>query len=278
MGSGRPVADLRRRADLDVLAWPVFDGLPIEAVVTTRTGGASSGTYRSLNLGLHVGDDPERVLTNRLVAAAAVGLELSDLVFAGQVHGRAVAVVDRSDRGRGSRCLDDALPKVDALVTASPDVGLVVLVADCVPLVLYEPVAHVVACVHAGWRGTVGRVVEAALDAMGTLGARAERVLAGIGPAVPTTSYQVGSDVADAARACFGDDAGELIRPDGTGRWRFDLEAANHRILVESGISAGNISLSGIHTGEGSPFFSHRETRPCGRFAAIARLHQPGAT
>jgi len=266
---------LDRRAGLEVLTWPVFDGLPIGAAVTTRTGGVSSGPYESLNLGLHVGDHPEHVLGNRARAATAVGLELADLVFCSQPHGRAVAVVDRSHRGRGSRSLEDAVAGVDALVTASPGVGLVVLVADCVPMVLYEPVAHVVACVHAGWRGTVGRVAHAAVETMVALGARTDRILAGIGPAVPAARYQVGDEVAAAARASFGDDGDdgdEVIRPDGTGRWRFDLWAANRRVLLDAGVTAGNVSLSGIGTGQGTPFFSHRAAQPCGRFAAIATL------
>lgn len=272
MGSGTPVPHLRRRAGLEVLTWPVFKGLGVDAVVTTRAGGVSTGRYASLNLGLHVDDEPERVLVNRRRGAAAIGLELSDLVFCSQVHGRGVAFVDRSHRGRGSRSLDDAVANADALVTASPGVGLVVLVADCVPLVLYEPVAHVVACVHAGWRGTVARVAEAAVDAMATLGAKPERILAGLGPAIPPDRYQVGEEVADAARSCFPEVADEVIQPAGAARWRFDLWAANRRILLEAGLAAENISLCGVGTGEGTPFFSHRASRPCGRFAAIAAL------
>jgi len=278
MGPGRSVPDLRRRNDLDVLRWPVFGGLPLDAVVTARRGGVSSGPYESLNLGLHVGDDPAKVLVNRDRAAGAVGLKLSDLVFCGQSHGRGVAVVDRSHGGRGSRSVEDAVAGADALVTAEPGVGLVVMVADCVPLVLYEPVAHVVACVHAGWRGTVARIVDAAIQTMGTLGARPELMRAGIGPAIPAERYQVGDEVADAARSCFPEGATEIIRPDGPGRWRFELWAANRRLLIEAGVPIGNIDPCRIGTGEGTPFFSHRAANPCGRFAAVTVLHQRGAS
>ncbi len=269
---------LDRRVGLEVLTWPVLDGPAVNAVVTTRAGGVSSGPYDSLNLGLHVGDDPEHVLVNRRRVAAAVGLELSDLVFCSQPHGRAVAVVDPSHRGRGSQALDDAIPGVDALVTGSPGVGLVVLVADCVPLVLYEPVANLVACVHAGWRGTVGRVAHAAVDAMAALGASPELIRAGIGPAVRADRYQVGEDVADAARACFPDRVDEVIRPDGSGRWRFDLFAASRRVLLEAGLVPENLSLCTSGTGPGTPFFSHRTASPCGRFAAIATLPRDPST
>jgi polyphenol oxidase len=252
--------------------WAVFDGLPLDAVVTTRAGGVSRGVYGSLNLSLSVGDDPELVVENRRRAAAAVGLGVDDMVYAHQIHGHDVHVVTAADRGRGTRTVDDA-PAADALVTAAPDVGLAVMVGDCVPLVLYDPGAHVVAAVHAGWRGTVARVTDAALAAMGDLGAEPGRVVAGVGPAIPADRYQVGDDVADAARDCFGGHVDGVVRPDGTGRWTFDLWAANRRLLVDAGVDPANIEVSAVGTGPETPYFSDRAARPCGRFAALARLH-----
>ena len=263
---------LSRRGGLDVLTWPQFDGQGLEAIVTTRSGGLSEGPYATLNLGLHVGDDPERVVENRRRAAAAVGLGLADLVFCEQAHGREVVVVDQGHRGRGTESVGDAVQGTDALVTASPGIGLVVMVADCVPIVLFDPLARVLACIHAGWRGTVARVPDATLDVMGSLGAEAGRVLAGIGPAVPAARYQVGEEVTERARAGLGAIAEGAVRPDGKGRWLFDLWTANRRVLLEAGVPARNIALAAIGTGGGSPFFSDREARPCGRFAAIAAL------
>lgn len=257
-----------------MLTSAILDGHTVDALFTSRDGGASEGPYESLNLGLHVGDDPDRVVENRRRAAAAVGLDLADLVFCRQVHGRGVAVVDRSHRGRGATSLEDAVDGVDALVTATPGVGLVALVADCVPLVLYEPTAQVVACVHAGWRGTVARVVEAAIEAMGSLGGRPDRILAGLGPTVAASRYQVGDEVAEAARTCFGAGAAEVVSLGGDGRWRFDLQAANHRILLEAGVPDANIERCSLATGPGSAYFSDRAARPCGRFAAMAALRR----
>jgi polyphenol oxidase len=256
-----------------VRTWSVFDGLGVEAVVTSRAGGVSSGPYESLNLGLHVGDDPTRVLENRRRAASAIGLRLDDMVFCRQVHGREVAVVGDGDRGRGVRSADDA-PDADAVVTATTGLGIGVMVADCVPLVLYDPVAHVVAAVHAGWRGTVARVADAALEAMAALGADPGDVRAGIGPAITADRYQVGPDVVDAARDGFTGDLDGIVRPDGTGRWTFDLWAANRRILVEAGVPAAHIEITSVGTGPGTPYFSDRAVRPCGRFAALVRLHE----
>ena len=154
-------AGLRRAGGLEVLAWPVFDGLGVDALVTTRRGGVSRGPYQSLNLGLHVGDSDQDVIENRRRAASALGADLGDMVFCDQSHGREVHVATAGDRGRGSLARADAIASTDALVTAEPGIALVVMVADCVPIVLYDPVAHVLACVHAGWRGTVARVSEA---------------------------------------------------------------------------------------------------------------------
>jgi YfiH family protein len=265
-------AAFETRAGLTVLTWRAFDGLPVDALVTTRDGGVSTGPYASLDLSLGVGDDPAAVVENRRRAAAALGLDLADLVFCHQTHGRDVAVVDERDRGRGTHTTDDAVP-CDAVVTATPGLGLATLVGDCVPLVLHDPPAQVLAAVHAGWRGTVARVAEAAVEAMAGLGAERGRIVAGIGPAITADRYQVGDEVADAAAACFDGDVDGIVAPDGTGRWTFDLWAANHRVLVEAGVPPRNIEVSPIGTGPGSPFFSDRTERPCGRFAALARLH-----
>jgi polyphenol oxidase len=267
-------SELRRWGDLDVLTWPVFDGLDLDAGVTTRSGGVSAGPYASLNLGLHVGDEDKDVLENRRRVAEVLGAEPGDFVFCDQAHGREVHVVSGSDRGRGSLSLTDAIGETDALVTAEPGIVLVVMVADCVPIVLFDPVAHVLACVHAGWRGTVARVSEAAVAAMRTLGARPENTIAGLGPAISPDRYQVGDDVVRAAQEGLGSAAAEVIRPDGTGKWLFDLWAANRIVLREAGLADTRVHAAAIPTGSatGGLFFSYREARPCGRFAAVARL------
>lgn len=267
--------DLRRRGQLDVLTWPVFDGHNLDALVTTRHGGVSGGSYDSLNLGLHVGDDATAVLENRRRAAAALNVGLAEMVFCNQSHHRNVHVVTSADRGRGALSQDDAIPATDALVTAEPGIALVVMVADCVPIVLYDPVAHVLACVHAGWRGTVARVSEAALEAMTALGSQPHDVIAGLGPAISPERYQVDYDVLEAAEQCFGGrGTAGVIRPDGTGKWLFDLWEANLTVLREAGLREDNLNAAAVPTGRagGGRFFSDRETRPCGRFAAIALL------
>jgi YfiH family protein len=266
-------SSLRRRAGLDVLTWAAFEPFDVDVMVTTRHGGASAGPYASLNLGLHVGDASANVLENRRRVAMALGADPGDFVFCNQAHGRQVAVVTADDRGKGARRLDDAIAQTDALVTKDAGVVLAVMVADCVPIVLYDPVAHVLGCVHAGWRGTVARVSEAAVEAMRSLGAHPGSVIAGLGPAVAPERYQVGAEVAEAAERGLGDAASQVIRPDGAGKWLFDLWAANRLVLHDAGVAEEHIAVAAMPTGP-TPglFFSDREARPCGRFAAIARL------
>ena len=269
-------AGLRQRAGLPVLTWPAFDPLPVEAIVTTRHGGVSAGGYATLNLSFAVGDEAANVRENRRRAAAALGADPAHFVFAAQVHGSRAEVVSAADRGRGTLAAGDAVGPADALVTATPGTVLAILVADCVPIVLYDPAAHVLGCVHAGWRGTVARTAQAALTAMCSLGARPEDVVAGIGPSVAAGSYQVGEEVAGAARDAFGQQAQALLRPaagGGPGQWLFDLPAANRHVLRTAGVPDGQIHVAATPTGPGPGlFFSHRAERPCGRFALAARL------
>jgi polyphenol oxidase len=249
-----------------------LEPLGVDATVTTREGGVSTGPFRSLNLALHVGDEPSKVVENRRRALASLGADLEDLVLTEQVHGTDVVVVDRSERGRGATTMASALPAADAIVTADPGTVLGVLVADCVPIVVVDPETRVLACIHAGWRGTAGGVVDRALDAMASLGARPDRLAAYLGPAVAASRYQVDRPVVEALRGRIdGDDP--AISPDGPGRWHLDLPAVNRRILAEAGVPPERIHGSTLTTSD-PRFFSHRGAggRACGRFALLARL------
>ena len=118
----------------------------------------------------------------------------------------------------------------------------------------------------------------AALDAMRTLGASTENVIAGVGPAISPERYQVGADVVDAVQRGLGAAAAKVIRPDGTGKWLLDLWAANRVVLLEAGLADEHINVAAIPTGSAGNnlFFSDREVRPCGRLALVARLRTRG--
>jgi YfiH family protein len=256
-----------------LLRWADAPGLGVDVAVTTRDGGCSSVPYDSLNLGLHVGDDPGSVVENRTRAAAAFGATLDDLVFARQAHGAQATLVGPDDRGRGTRTDDDALPGADVLVTTTPGITLAIMVADCVPLALVDPEAGVLAAVHAGWRGTAAGAVGAALRAMRACGAESGRIQAFVGPAVHPDRYQVSDEVPRALRAAVGPDplSPGVARPDGPGHWLVDLVAANRQQLVAGGVLAERIVDCGASTAD-EAFFSDRAQRPCGRFALLARL------
>jgi YfiH family protein len=264
-------AGLVVRGGVPVLVWQDPSGA-VEVAVTSSGGGVSEGPYASLNLGLHVGDDPDRVLENRRRAAAAVGTTLDDLVLAHQVHGARVVVVGDAERGRGARRAADAVADADGLVTADAGPVLVVLVADCVPMVLCDPEAGVLAAVHAGWRGTVAGVGPAAVAVMTGLGAEPGRIWAWLGPAVAPGRYPVGADVARAVRRALGQAAGAVLVPGGGDRFRLDLPGANRHLLAQAGVPVSQVHATPAATGPPGPFFSDRAARPCGRFGLLARL------
>jgi YfiH family protein len=279
-----PATVLRPAGGLRLLTWPALEASGARAAVTARAGGVSSGPYATLNLSLSVGDDPADVRENRCRLAAAFGARPGDFVYARQVHGAGVRVVGDADAGSGAHSLGDAIGDADALVTASPGVVLAILTADCVPIVLHDPVAGLLACVHAGWRGTVAGVTAAALTAMQRMGTRPSDVIAGIGPAVAAARYQVGPEVARAVTGAFGPAAAAgFVRPDPTpgaagDRWLLDLPSANRHALRQAGVPATNIHATDLTTGPGpGHFFSDRAARPCGRLALVARLGAGGA-
>jgi YfiH family protein len=256
-----------------LLRWDQASEHGAAVAVTTRRGGRSATPYDSLNLALHVGDDPGTVVDNRGRAAAAFGIALDTVVFARQVHGATAALVGPDDRGRGTVTEGDAVPGSDILVTTSPGVTLAILVADCVPLALVDPEAGVLAVVHAGWRGTAAGAVGHALRVMTDRGADVGRVRAFLGPAVHPDRYQVSEQVVRALSDAVRPSALDAVvaRPDGPGHWLVDLIAANRQQLAADGVESGHITDSGATTSD-EAFFSDRVQRPCGRFALLARL------
>jgi len=296
-------AKIRAVGALRLLTWTALEASGVDTAVTARSGGVSSGPYATLNLSLSVGDDPARVLENRRRLAAALRVTPGDFVFARQVHGAGVRIVGEADRGSGAFSPDDAIPDVDALVTTAPGLVLAVLSADCVPVVLHDPVTGVLACVHSGWRGTVARVCQAAVVAMESLGSRPSDILAGVGPAVAPSRYQVGADVHQAVTRAFGSAATAFLRPDSVAdHWLLDMWAANRFVLREAGVPDPRIHVTDLPTGptrrpdptvstdpaafagttdpadstSHGYFFSDRAVRPCGRLALVARLRAPG--
>ena len=246
--------------------WSLID-LGVDAVVTTRSGGVSRPPYDSLNLGLHVGDDEDRVIINRERLATSYGCHLDDMVFLDQSHGTRVATVRPAHAGRGARFIENALSATDAVIATTVGLPLVIQVADCTPIVMIDPVAQVLGAVHAGWRGAVAGVGPATVRAMVAAGAEPARIHAWIGPSVDVDRYQVGPEVVEAATACGG--AAAVV--DRGGSTHLDIAVLNRVVLEGAGIPAAQISTSALTTAD-PRLFSDRHARPCGRFAVVARL------
>jgi YfiH family protein len=227
-------------------------------VVTDRRGGRSASPYASFNLGDHVGDDPVAVAGNRARVARELAVAEDRLVWMSQVHGAGVVIVDGPQ--------DAPVPDTDALVTATPGLVLCVLVADCVPVLLADPVAGVVAAVHAGREGFRRGVVPAALSAMASLGARARHVTALLGPAVCGECYEVPATMqADVARVAPG--AAVQTRAGTAG---LDLRAGVAQVLRKAGIP--EVVHDPRCTVEDPHLFSHRRDGVTGRQAGLVWL------
>ncbi|MBE0465658.1 MAG: peptidoglycan editing factor PgeF [Candidatus Desulforudis sp.] len=242
------------------------------AAFSSRRGGKSSGPYATLNLGLHVGDEPEAVLTNRTLLCGALGVDAVHLVSCAQVHGTRVAVVGTADRGRGAFDQSRALPATDGLATGTPGVPLVTFYGDCVPLFLFDPVNRAIALAHAGWRGTLGRIGARAVAVLGEkFGTTPAAVLAAVGPAIGPCCYTVGPDVAALFVGEFSSGNRAVLNPEGG---RLDLWSVNRQVLLEAGVRAENIAMARRCTAcNPKEFFSHRTSGgKAGRMAAIMAL------
>ncbi len=177
-------------ADVPMLTSPMLSALPgVRHAFFTRQGGVSEGLYGSLNVGRGSGDDAERVEENRRRALAALDPAAMSLVTAYQVHSADVVVAQSAWFAEP--------PRADAVVTRQPGLACGALAADCAPVLIADPEARVVSAAHAGWRGALDGVVEAAIAAMVGQGASPERMVAAVGPCIGPASYEVGLEFAD---------------------------------------------------------------------------------
>jgi len=229
----------------------------VGAAATTRSGGVSEGSFASLNLGAHVGDDPAAVAENRRRLTEALDLP-GEPAWLAQVHGTRVVAA----RPGGTPA------EADAAVTREPGVVCAVLTADCLPVLLASRRGDEVAAVHAGWRGLANGVVAAALQAMETAPAE---LLAWLGPAIAQPAFEVGSEVRerfverDVVNAAF-------FAPNDRGRWQADLAGLARRELEAAGVT---VSGGGFCThDETERFFSYRRDGDCGRQATLVWIRR----
>ncbi len=219
-----------------------------------RTGGVSRGVYASANAGFGSGDDPAAVRENRRRFAAQLGTTPERLCTLRQVHGRDALLVQSPEQ---------AARPGDAAVSGTSGLLLAVVTADCVPILLCDAVAGVAAAVHAGWRGAVAGVVEAAVAGMLALGARRERVVAALGPCIRPASYEIDVPFREAVLAAHPDAGAWFATGARPGHWQFDLAGFVSDRLQAEGIAA--IEDLGVDTlAEGATYFSNRRSRQRG--------------
>ena len=230
----------------------------VRRVTTTRAGGVSAPPYDTFNLGDHVGDDPAAVASNRKRLASAIGLSTEAVVWMNQVHGDRVVRVDGPVAGGGS-----AVDDTDALVTTTPRLALAVVTADCVPILMSDARAGVVAAVHAGRVGAQKGVVVRAVEAMCDAGAHVEDISVLLGPAVSGRNYEVPAAMADEVEAALPGSRTTTSR----GTPGLDLRAGIARQIMELGISA--IDTDPRCTVDDRNLFSHRRDAPTGRLACV---------
>ncbi|RKS74504.1 hypothetical protein BZB76_3018 [Actinomadura pelletieri DSM 43383] len=230
----------------------------VGAAFTGRAGGVSTAPYDSLNLGGAVGDDPAAVHDNRRRAAAALGLDPARTVWMRQVHGADVAYVT-SPESPGA---------VDATVTTVPGIALGVLVADCAPVLLADPVAGIVGAAHSGRPGTAAGVVPALLKAMCERGADPARMTAAIGPAACGRCYEVPAGMRDDVAAVVP----AAYATTSAGTPGLDIRAGVVEQLAAGGVTGAHVDPR--CTIEDPDLFSYRRDGRTGRFAGFVWLRE----
>ena len=210
---------------------------------STRAGGVSQGPFASLNLGINRGDSRENVLENYRRFCAAVGADVESLVFSHQIHKDGIRVVTSADAGKGLERERDY--DADALITDIPGLALVIFTADCIPVLLYDPVRRVVGAAHAGWRSTALSIAEKTARRMEEIfGCRPEDLLAAIGPGISRCCFETHEDVPNAMTEAMGASALSAIEVLPTGKFRVDLKALNVRRLESAGLDPAHIAVS----------------------------------
>ena len=232
-------------------------GPEVIAFSTTRQGGYSEGNYGQFNINRYCGDSAEAITQNRQALCQLLDINDSRLLMPHQVHLTKIATVDDDFLSLDSDGRQQRLEGVDAIMTNIAGVCIGVSTADCIPVLLYDSMHHAACAVHAGWRGTVARIVEKAVKAMTeTYGTNPIDIVAQIGPGIGLDSFEVGDEVYDAfAQAGF--DMAAICQKQV--KWHINLPACNKLQLIATGVTPDHITMSDICTYKAhNTFFSAR--------------------
>lgn len=240
---------------------------------STRLGGVSQGVFTSLNLGLTRGDDPDHVRENYRRFLAAAGATGKGFAMCNQVHGDTVRTITTADVK--SDLYGKLHYEADGMMTDIPGVTLVVFSADCIPVLLYDPVRRVIAALHSGWRGTAAGIVTRAVERMGQVyGCRPEHILAAIGPGIGPCCFETHEDVPNAMMAAVASPALPFIKIKENGKFSVDLKGINAKRLELAGLEPEYIAVCGECTAcMEEKYWSHRrQGAERGSMAAVIEL------
>ncbi len=253
---------------------PGLTALGVPHGFTTRLGGVSEGIYASLNLGGGRGDAPERVRENYRRVCQALGVPLESVVCSSQVHGDAVRTVTAADGGKG--ILRPVDYDADGLITDVPGFTLTVFGADCLTILLCDPVRRVIGAVHAGWRGTALGIVDRAVERMEEgYGCRAQDLRAALGPCIGMCCFETDADVPQAMTDALGPAAEPYITAEDGGKFHVDLQGLNALRLRRLGVPQAQVERSPDCTMcRPDKYWSHRYTKGA-RGSQAALIHLP---
>lgn len=243
-----------------------FPGL--KHFISTRKGGISPQPTKGLNLGFGL-DEPLNVVTNRQLLAEALGFKAEQYVFQEQVHSCTVKIIGKEHAGAGWNDNESRIPESDAMVSQQTGLCLMAMAADCVPILLFDPRTRTIAAIHAGWKGTVGKIASHTVQVMiDAFGVKPTDVHAGIGPSISAQNYEVGETVVSEAKKNFSSTDRMIYENPQTHKPHFDIWQANKEALLEAGLANKNIETAALCTyNHPDLFFSYRkELGQTGRF------------
>ncbi len=248
---------------------------------TTRVGGVSRGPFASLNTGNFSDDSPLNIHENRQRIARMLYTPVENFIIPHQTHGNRVLTVDADFLCLHQTEAVEALYGMDAVVTNQPWVFLCVTTADCVPILLYDKGRGAIAAIHAGWKGTLGRIVENTLREMErNYGTSARDLIVGMGPAISQQHYEVGDELVEAFQEAGFDLSERAVsyREPSSGKWHIDLTEINRRELIRLGVPESQVEISGLCTFEREELFfsARRQTIHSGRMLTGIKLEVRG--
>ncbi len=249
--------------DRNILTIPEWNQLDKKLVVgfTTRNNGASHDPFNSFNLGLHVGDNDQDVISNRNMLASELGIKTEHWIVAEQIHDNKIQKVTKREAGAGAQSLDTVLKGVDGIYTKDTGLLLTSLYADCVPLYFFAPENEIIGLAHAGWKGTVKEIGPKMVKIWKEVeDVPLSNVYVAIGPSISKTCYEVDSSVISQVNQLF--PRNELIYTETkNNKYLLDLKKLNYYLLVEAGVPSNNILMSNYCTYKSQLFFSYRKEK-----------------